>query len=351
VPIAVDLERRLAELGELIDGWTRDELAKGISHAAAPFGGMLEYHLGWRDEQLQRLTRPAPAGKKLRPALALLVCEAVSGSIEPARPAAVAIELVHNFSLVHDDIQDRGELRRHRPALWRVWGVEQGINAGDALFALAQVALLRQPTALAAGMAAELNRACVLLAEGQYLDIALQRGTLPVSLEAYQAMITRKTGGLFACAARLGSMAAEAAPAIQEAYARFGLELGLAFQEQDDLLGVWGRAEDTGKPAAADVVERKRGLPAAVALSRADAPAWLREVFSSSTSGQDGAVPEPTVARVIAHFDALNLRADLEARVTSRYQAALAALEAARPREPAHGYLAAMCERLGSRTA
>ena len=347
MPTALELERRLADLGELIDAWTRDELVGGISDAAAPFGGMLEYHLGWRDEQLQALAVPAPAGKKLRPAVALLVCEAVSGSIEPARAAAVAIELIHNFSLVHDDIQDRGELRRHRPALWRVWGFEQGINAGDALFALAQVALLRQPTALAAGMAAELNRACVLLAEGQYLDIALQRGSLPATLEAYHAMIARKTAVLFACAARLGAMAGGAAPELQSAYASFGYELGLAFQEQDDILGVWGKTEDTGKPPAADVVERKRGLPAAIALSRPDAPAWLAEFFARP----NGVVARADVARVIAHFDALNLRPELEAQVASHYQQALAALDAAGPKGSARDYLAAIGQVLLSRTA
>jgi geranylgeranyl diphosphate synthase, type I len=347
VPPAVDLERRLAELSGLVDAWTRVELARGISEGAGTFGGMLEYHLGWRDERLDPLPTPAPAGKRLRPALALLVCQAVSGSIEPARPAAVAIELIHNFSLVHDDIQDRGELRRHRPAVWTLWGAEQGINAGDALFALAQVALLREPSAPAAAMGAELNRTCVLLAEGQYLDIAFQRGTLPVTLEAYQAMITRKTAVLFACAARLGAMAAAAVPEVQAAYASFGLELGIAFQEQDDILGVWGKTEDTGKPPAADVVERKRGLPAVVALSRPDAPAWLDEIFTR----QNGTVPMRDVARVIAHFDALNLRPELEARVAAHYHDALAALEAAQPREPARGYLAAICQLLLSRRA
>jgi geranylgeranyl diphosphate synthase type I len=347
VPTARDLERRLSELGELVDAAARDELARGISEAAQPFGGMLEYHFGWRDERLQMLDTPAPAGKKLRPGLALLVCEAVSGSMEAARPAAVALELIHNFSLVHDDVQDRGELRRHRPALWTLWGAEQAINAGDALFALAQVALLRRPTALAAAMAAELNRACALLAEGQYLDIALQRGSLPPTLETYQAMIARKTAVLFACAARLGAMAGGATGEVQDAYARFGHELGLAFQQQDDILGVWGKTEDTGKPPAADVVERKRGLPAAVALSRPDAPAWLTDFFS----GRNGAVHNADVSRVIAHFDALNLRPELEARIAGHYQQALNALGQAGPREPARGYLAAMCELLVSRTA
>jgi geranylgeranyl diphosphate synthase type I len=196
-------------------------------------------------------------------------------------------------------------------------------------------------------MAAELNRACVLLAEGQYLDIALQRGSLPPTLATYQAMIARKTGVLFACAARLGAMAGEAATEVQSAYARFGHELGLAFQEQDDILGVWGKSEDTGKPPAADVFERKRGLPAAVALSRPDAPDWLAEFFTR----HNGTVYRAEVSRVIAYFDQLNLRPELEAQVASHYRAALTALEAAAPREPARSYLAALCELLVSRTA
>jgi geranylgeranyl diphosphate synthase, type I len=347
VPDALGLERRLIELGAVVDEWTRQELARGISAPAATFGAMLEYHLGWRDEHLQPLAEPAPAGKKLRPALVLLVSEGVCGAIEPGHAAAVAIELIHNFSLVHDDIQDRGELRRHRPALWTLWGAEQGINAGDALFALGQVALLRQTGPLAAAMAAELNYACVQLAEGQYLDVAFQRGTQPLTLDGYQAMIARKTGVLFACAARLGAMASGADPTKQDAYARFGLELGLAFQEQDDILGVWGSAEDTGKPQAADVVERKRGLPAAVALSRPDAPAWLKDVYDR----RNGAASDATVARVIAHFDSLDLRPALEAQVAARYQAARDALDQAGPREPARGYLSAMCGMLLSRKA
>ena len=128
---------------------------------------MLEYHLGWRGVELERLAKPAPAGKKLRPALVLLVSQAVSGEITAAaQHAAAAVELVHNFSLVHDDIQDRSELRRHRPTLWSLWGMPQAINAGDALFALAQVVVVQDDSTLAAQLANELNRAALRLSEG-----------------------------------------------------------------------------------------------------------------------------------------------------------------------------------------
>src|SRR6266851_5612404 len=166
------LDEQLARLGALVDGWTREALAESISPQAQRLGAMLEYHLGWRDEQLQPLRVPAPAGKKLRPALVLLVSQAVSGETNAAaRNAAVAVELVHNFSLVHDDIQDHSELRRHRRTVWSLWGMPQGINAGDALFALAQRIMVRDGSALAAAMAAELNATALLLAEGQFLDI------------------------------------------------------------------------------------------------------------------------------------------------------------------------------------
>jgi geranylgeranyl diphosphate synthase type I len=340
------LDEELARYGALVDGWTRTAVAESISPEAQRLGALLEYHLGWRDEHLQPLDQPAPAGKKLRPALVLLVAQAVSGEINAAaRNAAVAVELIHNFSLVHDDIQDHSELRRHRRTVWSLWGMPQGINAGDALFALAQRVVVRDGSAEAAAMAAELNATALSLAEGQFLDIDLQQGQTPVTLDAYETMITRKTGVLFACACRLGAMAAGASTAERNAYAAYGLELGVAFQEQDDLLGVWGRSTETGKPEAADIVERKRGLPAAMALSLADAPAWLRSAYAET----DGAVDRQLVERIIAHFDNLDLRSTVEQRVEARYRTALESLAKAAPREPARGYLTAICEALVSR--
>src|SRR5262249_4930512 len=152
----------------------------------------------------------------------------------------------------------------------------------------------------------------------------LQEGQTPPTLEAYEAMIARKTGVLFAASCRLGAMAAGAMPAQCDAYASYGLELGIAFQEQDDLLGVWGRSAETGKPDAADILERKRGLPAAMALSRNDAPDWLRTAYA-----QNGQEPTPElVERIIGHFEALELPAAIEARVAERYRTALECLDA-----------------------
>jgi geranylgeranyl diphosphate synthase type I len=275
-----------------------------------------------------------------------LVAQAAGGEITPVtRASAAAVELIHNFSLVHDDIQDNSELRRHRPTVWTLWGMPQGINVGDALFALAQVVIVQQGGPLAAQLAYHLNTTALLLAEGQFLDIDLQSGNTPPTLDAYEAMIQRKTGELFSCACRLGAMAAGASPDACESYAAYGLELGIAFQEQDDLLGVWGQSSETGKPDAADVVERKRGLPAAIALSRPDAPDWLRSAYADA---EHELSPE-SVHRVIEHFDSLDLRSTIERRVERHYREALDCLEKAGAREPARDYLAAICEALVSR--
>jgi geranylgeranyl diphosphate synthase type I len=340
------LDDELTRLGELTDGWIREAVAEHVSPRGERLAAILEYHLGWRGPDLKPLATPAPSGKKLRPGLVLLVSQAVSGEISPAaRNSAVAVELVHNFSLIHDDIQDRSELRRHRQTVWTLWGMPQAINAGDALFALAQVVLVQDRSDLAARLSAELNITTLGLAEGQFLDIDLQEGQTQPTLDAYEAMISRKTGILFGCACRLGAMAAGASAATSDAYAAYGMQLGVAFQEQDDLLGVWGRSAETGKPDAADVVERKRGLPAAMALSRADAPDWLRQAYLE----RDGELSTETVGRVIEHFERLELRTTIEQRVEASYQLALASLETAGAREPARGYLAAICEALVSR--
>ena len=195
--------------------------------------------------------------------------------------------------------------------------------------------------------ARELNATALLLAEGQFLDIDLQDGESPATLETYETMIARKTGALFASACRLGAMAGGASAAVRDAYAAYGLELGVAFQEQDDLLGVWGRSAITGKPDAADVVERKRGLPAAMALSLPDAPEWLRLAYAERDAPMPGAAGRahhcPFRHPRLAHGD--------RGARGKRYRNALDCLAAAGAREPARGYLAAICEALVSRRA
>lgn len=233
---------------------------------------MLRYHMGWEeaDGQLAGHT-----GKRLRPALCLLTCEALGGEIAQALPMASALELVHNFSLVHDDVQDR-DLKRHgRDTVWAIWGEAQAINAGDALLAIAHRAMASAseaglPTAtvvLAAGFLAERTLEMV---EGQVMDIEFEART-DVSPEEYLAMVSLKTGALFDASLALGAIAAGASLQKIEAMGRCGRSLGIAFQARDDVLGVWGDESRTGKASGADIRRRKKSLPAIHAFAHADA--------------------------------------------------------------------------------
>lgn len=231
---------------------------------------MLHYHLGWVDATFEPCT--ARSGKRVRPKLCLLSCEGCGGVWTEAIPAATAIELLHNFSLIHDDIEDGDELRRGRPTIWSIWGEAQAINAGDTLFALSQLALLRlAERGVAPGVivdAARLfNETCVALTTGQYLDIAFEKDHR-VSVDEYLTMITGKTAALLACSCELGALVAEAPVPQREHVRSFGLHLGLAFQLLDDVLGIWGDEALTGKPVGADIARRKKTLPIIHGLER-----------------------------------------------------------------------------------
>jgi geranylgeranyl diphosphate synthase type I len=228
---------------------------------------MLRYHVGWLDRALQRVE--GPAGKKLRPTLCLLVADTLGSGWEPAVPAAAAVELVHNFSLVHDDIEDRSPLRRYRETVWTVWGDAQAINVGDAVLILAQRALTEAgafPAETGLTALRLLNQACLGLCEGQYLDLLWER-QVGVTVGEYLEMIERKTARLFECAAELGALCSGASPQEQRQAALFGSSLGLAFQAVDDLLGVWGPETTTGKTADLDLANHKKSLPAVLGLA------------------------------------------------------------------------------------
>lgn len=260
----MDLDQRLLELAAAVDAAGQHLLAR-----EEPYRGlydMLRYHLGW--EELPSGSA-APAGKRLRPAICLLVAEAVCGDWRRALAPATAVELVHNFSLIHDDIQDRSLLRRHRPTVWSRWGIAQGINAGDALLIIAQRALLetepRLSPEVALGAFRLLNGACQGLCEGQYLDLLWEDRPM-VLVDQYLEMIGKKTACLFSTAAELGAYCALGSQRVQHAWASYGRALGMAFQVVDDLLGVWGPELDTGKTADLDVATRKKTLPVVLSL-------------------------------------------------------------------------------------
>jgi geranylgeranyl diphosphate synthase type I len=228
---------------------------------------MMEYHLGW--------TNGASIGKRIRPLLCVLVCAACDGDWQRALPMAAAIELLHNFSLLHDDIQDNSLLRRGRPTVWTKWGVAQAINAGDAMFTLAHLAphaLIQRGVSVEAALKALeiFDATCLRLTQGQYLDIDFETRER-VTVAEYEAMIEGKTGALIAASASLGALIAGADETRRAAFEQYGRALGLAFQIQDDWLGIWGDPTVTGKSAASDLEKRKKSLPVVYGLERSAA--------------------------------------------------------------------------------
>lgn len=291
-----------------------------------PFYGMQEYHLGWRDSDLRPTS--ADPGKLLRPLLALLAAQAVGGTLTHAMPLAAGIQLIHDFSLIHDDIEDNSDLRRGRVTLWTRWGLAQGLNAGDGMFVLAHLALHRMS---AAGVPAErvltvlqrFDETILTICEGQYLDISFE-GNLAISEADYLAMIGRKTAALIAASASLGALACGAEAATVEAFAAFGRGLGLAFQIEDDILGIWGEPEVTGKPRAADLYRRKVSLPVIRAL-RSPHGAAMAPIY------QQGAPTDDDVRRALELLAAAEARAYCVAEARQHHLAALAALDRVRP--------------------
>jgi geranylgeranyl diphosphate synthase type I len=287
--------------------------------------GMLRYHMGWADRSFAPCR--AGSGKRVRPVLCLLVCEACGGDWRQALPAAAAVELLHNFSLIHDDIEDRDRTRRGRMTLWAAWGEARAINAGDALFTLAELALLRQtgPARAALPDALELfNRTCLALTEGQHLDIDFEDRD-ELDIEEYLVMIARKTAALLACACELGALIAGApgdgrgAEAVPRARLRsYGHHLGLAFQMRDDLLGVWGDPTLTGKPAGADLARRKKTLPIVHGIVHSPE---LRALLARKTPLSD-----KEVWRATELLDATESRAYTERLAQEHHERASAAL-------------------------
>jgi geranylgeranyl diphosphate synthase, type I len=228
---------------------------------------MMAYHMGWEGEGAGAEAQ----GKRIRPLLVLLSAEAAGGSWRKALPAAVAVELLHNFSLIHDDIQDNSPIRRNRPTVWVKWGTAQAINAGDVMFTLSFLAmqdlgqsLPAQDVLLACRI---LQQTCLHLTGGQYLDISNE--TRPaIALEEYWSMIGGKTSALLACCTELGALTAGVDESRRAIFREYGFSLGLAFQVLDDWLGIWGDVALTGKSVESDLASGKKTLPVLHALSQ-----------------------------------------------------------------------------------
>jgi geranylgeranyl diphosphate synthase type I len=258
-PVEAELKRQLRRLS---------------GRSTEPFRDMLAFHMGWQTNT----RRNSHAGKRIRPLLSLLVCASVGGRWRQAMPAAAALELLHNFSLVHDDIEDNSPTRRGRPTLWRRSGVPLAINAGDALFTIANQAALNllqdyEPPTVATVLGI-IQQACLDLTKGQFLDLYNQeKGRLTV--EGYWQMIGGKTAALLAASTQVGALLGGASPKTVYEFRKFGQHLGLAFQVEDDILGIWGEEHKTGKSAATDLKEGKLSLPVVYGISRRGAFARL----------------------------------------------------------------------------
>jgi geranylgeranyl diphosphate synthase type I len=246
------------------------ELQKQVSRLDTPntkhFHEMLTYHMGWTGDG----SGPEATGKRIRPLLVLLTTASTGDDWNKALPAAAAVELVHNFSLVHDDIQDNSPKRRGRDTVWTKWGAPMAINVGDALFTIASQAIMdlqkNYPAETVVKASEILHNTCLELTRGQFMDMSYEERT-DLSADDYWPMIAGKTAALLSACCHLGALLGSANEAKQDAYRSFGQYLGLAFQVQDDILGIWGNEAITGKSAASDLVEGKNSLPVLAGLS------------------------------------------------------------------------------------
>ncbi len=279
-----------------------------------PFYGQMQYHLGWVDTNFSPVA--SNSGKLLRPTLLLLAFEAAGGGssnagttthsphdLRRALPAAAAIELTHNFTLIHDDIEDGDTERRHRPTLWHVWGIPQSINTGDGMFALARLTLwdvVKEgvDTAIAVRLGSLLDQACLVIAEGQHLDLSFETRD-DISVGMYVDMISRKTATLMGCAAEMGALLGTHDAETIARLRSFGDAMGIAFQVRDDILGVWASTAELGKTPAGDIYRRKKSLPILHALEHAGTPdqQFLRQFYA-----QGAPITSAQVEEVLAIF-------------------------------------------------
>ena len=298
------------------------EMRAVVGDDSAGLFAWMRYHLGWEDRE-GRPTDGSP-GKLLRPAAVMMAAEACGQDLAKAAPAAAAVELVHNFSLLHDDVEDESERRRGRPTVWTFAGTAQAINAGDGMYTVARLALHRLLDAgvdegrVLAAMR-ELDDACLRLVEGQYLDLSFE-GRTEVTREQYLEMVEGKTAALFAASFAIGAHVAGASGSAVGALREYGRRVGLAFQAVDDLLGIWGDPAVTGKPVGDDLASRKMTYPVVAALSAGAAPA----LEAAYRGPRDEPLDVPALAAAI---EAASGRAAAEALAAEEVERALAAIE------------------------
>ncbi|WP_395576448.1 polyprenyl synthetase family protein [Streptomyces sp. BK79] len=318
--------------------WVNDVLSPALRKAVESLPAaerlVAGYHRGWCEADGAPRVAEAGGGKVVRPALTLLSAVAVGGSPSDAVPGAVAVELVHDFTLLHDDVIDGDALRRHRPAAWSLFGTPAAVLTGDALLVAALHALTRAPHNRTAAAVQELVGALLELVEGQSRDVAFEKAH-DVSVADYLDMAAGKTGALIGCACALGGVLAGADEVRVGGLREFGRRLGVAFQCVDDILGIWGRSARSGKPVGADLVARKKSLPVVAALTAPGAAAErLRELYRAP---HPSAGDDIELARHLVEEAGGRQAAEEEAR--RQLAAALRSLSLARPTADAYRQL------------
>ena len=303
-----------------------------LGHAVPETGGgdvhlLMGYHLGWMNQEGAPSANGSSQGKALRPTLCLFACEALASAFDRALPAAAALELIHNFSLLHDDIQDQDLERRHQATAWSVWGVAKALVAGDAMHSTGDLVTLR---AEHRGVAPDvvlrvseiLTNSYLAMIEGQCLDLEFERRT-DISTDEYLHMIACKTGALIRCGLETGALLADGDEAAVRAFAKFGEGLGRAFQIRDDYLGIWGDEATLGKATGNDIRRRKKSYPVVFALERAAGAALddLQRIYGQTELEEDD------VQQVLAILDEVGAREQSQAITEAAANRALDALE------------------------
>jgi geranylgeranyl diphosphate synthase type I len=301
------------------------------------------YHFGW--EHADGTPASGRAGKAIRPALVLAAVRALGGNPSPAVRAAVAVELAHNFTLLHDDVIDEDPTRRHRATAWTVFGTSDAIIAGDAMMALALRLLAEDGHAASAAASARLAACIIELCAGQQADCAFERrGPHDVSLDECLTMAMAKTGALLGSSCALGALYAGAGEEEVAAMDAFGREAGLAFQLIDDLIGIWGDPDRTGKPAGSDLAAHKKSLPVVAALaSGTSAAEELAELYQ-------GPMDATTIRRAAAAVERAGGRDWAQAEAGDRMSRAVHQLSRAVPDLSAAGDLLSLAEFVTRRT-
>jgi len=276
--------------------------------------------MGW--QEIDGTDSSAIGGKRMRPTLAMLAAEAVGGDLERATPIAVALEYVHNFSLIHDDLEDMDRMRHHRPTVWAVWGKSAAIISGNAMLKIADRAVWKLRSvgvedSIALEAEAELTQQYLKMMEGQYLDISFETEE-SVSVPQYLDMIERKTGALIEASVYLGGLVGPSSgPNRQKAVAlkAIGHELGRIFQIRDDVLGIWG-GKETGKPVGADIKRKKKALPAihALNMSRGASASRIKDIFRT----QDD-LKEKDIHEVLEIMESLETRNYCQSMAAERW--------------------------------